>query len=69
MKLAGAGQILTQLGVPGGVVAIDNLLGGLMRTKRDGQSAPDRAALPLILENGRVRVGPVVLPVTLQPLY
>jgi len=64
-----AGAILQQLGIGGGV---GGLVGGLLGGNRPGQTQGRDMAmrLPLVLENGRVAIGPFRVPgVQLRPLF
>lgn len=64
-----AGAILQQLGIGGGV---GGLVGGLLGGNRPGQAQGRDMAirLPLVLENGRVAIGPFRVPgVQLRPLF
>lgn len=70
-RIAGLGPVLAQFGVPASVVAIDNLIGGLLGggKAKDKGAHKDEVTLPVIAENGRLRIGPVVLQGAVQPLY
>ena len=65
----GRGTVLAQFGIPAGAAQAQNLVGALFgktATKADGG---DTLAMPLIITKGRVFLGPLRLPATLQPLY
>ncbi len=69
MAAKGAGTVLAQFGIPAGAAQAQNLVGALFgktATKADGG---DTLAMPLIITKGRVFLGPLRLPATLQPLY
>jgi hypothetical protein len=66
-QIAGIEPILTRLGIPAGLTAIENLL---RRSGTAGQPPPPRGMrLPVALRNGSVYVGPIRTPVRLIPLY
>jgi len=69
-ELTGLGPLLQKLGVPAGNVAIGGLLGGLLGGKGPAPGGGKGALrLPLELNQGRAMIGPVRLPVVLNPLY
>ena len=73
LDLTGLGPLLQRLGVPAGNAAIGGLLGGLLGGK-GAPSAPQGVAkgalrLPVTLNQGRAMIGPMRLPVILNPLY
>ncbi len=72
-ELTGLGPLLQKLGVPAGNVAIGGLLGGMLGGK--GPAGQNQSGgrgvlrLPLDLNQGRAMIGPIRLPVVLNPLY
>ncbi len=61
----GLGPILEKLGIPAAALAIGNLLSGSAQPP-----LPSGATrLSVSLDNGRISVGPVGLPMVLQPVY
>ena len=71
LQASGLSPILQRYGVPVAGLAIGDLLGGLLGGGRPPaeKSGPAALQLPLTLENGRVSIGPVRLPLVLRPLY
>ena len=70
-RIAGLGPVLAQFGFPASVVAIDNLIGGLLGggKLKDKGARKDEVSLQITAENGRLRIGPVVRQGAAQPLY
>ena len=70
-RIAGLGPVLAQFGFPSSVVAIDNLIGGLLGggKAKDKNARKDEFSLPIVADNGRLRIGPLVLQGAVQPLY
>jgi hypothetical protein len=65
----GLEPILARYGVPSSALAVNGLLTSLFASSAaPGDPAPTLSA-PVKLQNGRVFVGPVQLPFTLEPLY
>ena len=73
LQMTGLGPLLQRFGVSPGNAAIGGLLGGLLGGR--APSAPAQAngkgalRLPLDLNQGRAMIGPMRLPVVLNPLY
>ena len=69
-ELTGLAPLLQRLGVPAGNVAIGGLLGGLLGGKAPAPGGARGALrLPLDLNQGHAMIGPIRLPVVLNPLY
>ena len=73
----GAGPILARMGVPVSAAQAQNLISALLgKAQGNPQAKPqaqpeggDSLALPLILDKGRIYLGPLRLPATMAPLY
>ncbi len=73
LQLTGLGPLLQRFGVSPGNAAIGGLLGGLLGGRAPSAPAQTNARgtlrLPLDLNQGRAMIGPMRLPVVLNPLY
>lgn len=71
LKLQGANALLQRFGVPANMLNVGNLLGGLLGKPKKPEPEPEAGSirLPLTLQGGKVQVGPLALPLVLQPLY
>ena len=73
LQLTGLGPLLQRFGVAPGNAAIGGLLGGLLGGRTPSAQAQDSGKgalrLPLDLNQGRAMIGPMRLPVVLNPLY
>jgi len=73
LQMTGLGPLLQRFGVSPGNAAIGGRLGGLLGGR--GQSGQNQSGakgalrLPLDLNQGRAMIGPMRLPVVLNPLY
>jgi hypothetical protein len=66
----GAGPLLAQLGVPAGLAQARNVIGALLgKPAADKSADSDSLSAPLLLDKGRVFLGPLRLPAALDPLY
>jgi hypothetical protein len=65
----GAGPLLARLGLPVSAAQAQNLLGALLGKPQNKPEAGDSLALPLILDKGKIYLGPLRLSATLEPLY
>lgn len=63
----GAGPLLSSLGVPAPALQAQNILGALLGGPKP--QTPEGLDLTVTLVNGRVAVGPLRLPLRLDPLY
>jgi hypothetical protein len=69
---SGAGPILTSMGIPASAAQVQNVIGALLgrpATTSTAGGGGDRIAMPLVMANGQVSLGPLRLPVVLAPLY
>ena len=72
LSASGIDPLLQRFGLPAGGLAVGGLLGGLLGTKPPAgavDSAAGTLRLPLSFDNGRATIGPLRLPVVLQPVY
>ena len=72
LSAAGMGPLLQRLGLPAGGLAMGGLLGGLLGATPaagEAQAAPGTLRVPRSFANGRATIGPLRLPVVLQPVY
>lgn len=73
LKLKGADAVLQRFGIPVAALNPGKLLGSLFgKGKKPDAEADGTAAtisLPVALHNGKVMIGPLALPLVLQPLY
>lgn len=66
----GLAPILKRFGIGGDVAALSSLIGTLFGAPRPVHAVkPGQIALPIVLGNGHVSVGPITTAVTLAPLY
>lgn len=70
-KAAGVSVLLRKLGLPEFLVSAGSLLGGLLSGGKQTGTEPSRAfiPLPIVIRDGRVRIGPKQLKGELKPLY
>jgi hypothetical protein len=66
---SGLGPILMRYGVSRQALSIGGLLTGLFAPSEPSDAPAPELRVPLKLDNGRVFVGPMQMPVRLQPLY
>ena len=73
LQMTGLGPLLQRFGVAPGNAAIGGLLGGLLGGKglpgQNQTNGKGALRLPLDLNQGRAMIGPMRLPVVLNPLY
>ena len=70
INAAGMEPILARFGIPAATMNVGGLLSGLIGGKPKGGAAPGNGLqLSFALQNGKVTMGPLKLPVTLVPLY
>ena len=69
LQMTGLGPLLQRFGVSPGNAAIGGLLGGLLGGRQNQSGAKGALRLPLDLNQGRAMIGPMRLPVVLNPLY
>jgi hypothetical protein len=71
ISIVGMEGVLQRFGVPTAALAIGSLLSSVLpgAASTPGQPQKKPIRIPVTFENGRVSIGPVRTPLTLQPLY